>query len=156
MKGILVTAAAALALAASSAAASAPAVPPFVQKLVAARAGDLAYVPTRLPFRYRYRAYRYDAATGMLTLRFVDVRFANAAKHTLFLTAEPFGGAFETCGDGRQKTLQMGGNKVYWDGGVAWRCQRTSGGRIVKLLASGPGLPDVALGRVVASAKHVG
>jgi hypothetical protein len=156
MRLVLPAALAALALAASAAAASSPVVPPFIQQLVAKNAGDLAYVPTRVPFRYRYRSYRYDPATRMLTLRLADVRFPPGAKHSLAFTAEPFRGALETCGDGRQKTLQMGGNKVYWDEGVAWRCQRTPRGRIVKLLAAGPGLPDVALGRVVASAKHIG
>jgi hypothetical protein len=71
------------------------------------------------------------------------------------LTARRFGGTLASCGDGREKTLQMGGNKVYWDGEVAWRCVRGADGRAVKLAASGPNLPDVALGRVVASGKRV-
>jgi hypothetical protein len=137
-------------------AATPPVVPAFVQGLLTARAGELAYVPTRLPFRYRYRSYRYDPAAEVVTLRFADSRFAVTVGHSLVFTVERFPGAFSTCGDGRQKTLQMGGNKVYWDGSVAWRCQRSQRGGIVKLLAAGPNLPDVALGRVVASGKRVG
>jgi hypothetical protein len=49
----------------------------------------------------------------------------------------------------------MGGNKVFWDGTVAWRCVAGPGGRLVKIAASGPNLPDVALGRVSASGKRV-
>jgi hypothetical protein len=49
----------------------------------------------------------------------------------------------------------MGGNKVYWDGAVAWRCVRSPAGGNVKLSAAGPNLPDVGLGRVAASAKHL-
>src|SRR6059036_3571027 len=105
MRLALPVALAALVLTAFAAAASSPVVPPFVQQLVVGKAGDLAYVPTRLPFRYRYRSYRYDPATRMLTLRFADVRFPPGAKHSLAFTAEPFRGALETCG-GRQKTLQ--------------------------------------------------
>jgi hypothetical protein len=152
---LLTVAALLLAVAATTSAASAPAVPLFVQKLVRTRAGDLAYVPTRLPFRYRYRSYRWNGSTHMLVLRFADERFASPAKHTLVFTVEQFPGRVESCGDGRQKTLQMGGNKVYWDAGLAWRCQRASDRTIVKMLASDPSLPDVALGRVVASGRRV-
>jgi hypothetical protein len=59
------------------------------------------------------------------------------------------------CGDGREKTLQMGGNKVYSGGGVVWRCIRTPRGSLVKVTVAGASLPDVALGRVAASAKRI-
>jgi hypothetical protein len=69
--------------------------------------------------------------------------------------AEPFRGSLASCPDGKTKTLQLDGNKVYWDGTVAWRCVRTPAGRLVKMTATGPNLPDVALGIVVASGKRV-
>ena len=134
-------------------AARAPVVPPFVQHLVRQRAGDLAYVPTRAPFGYRYRAYSWR--DGRLTIRLVDPRYPNAARHTVLFGAQRFGGSLASCADGKTKTMQLDGNKVYWDGTVAWRCVRTRAGRLAKLTAGGPNLPDVALGIVVASGKRV-
>ena len=132
-----------------------PAVPPVVQALVARKAGGLAYVPTRLPLRYRYRSYRWDPAARTLTLRFGDERFPPSARHTLVFTVEPYGRPLARCGDGRLKTLQMGGNRVYWDGSVAWRCRRGADGRTVRMSATHPTFPEFALGRVVASGKRV-
>jgi hypothetical protein len=117
------------------------------------RAGDLAYVPTRKPFGYRYRSYTWR--DGRLTIRLVDPRYPNAARHTVLFGAQRFEGALASCPDGKTKTMQLDGNKVYWDGTVAWRCVRTSAGRLVKLTATGPNLPDVALGIVAASGKRV-
>jgi hypothetical protein len=134
-------------------AAPAPVVPPFIQHLVQRRAGELGYVPTRAPFRYRYRSYTW--LDGRLTIRLVDRRYTNAARHTVLFDAERFGGSTASCANGKQKTLQLDGNRVYWDGTVAWRCVRTPGGRLVKLSATGPNLPDVALGIVVASGKRI-
>jgi hypothetical protein len=143
-------------VAAAPAAAPKPAVPPFVQGLLVRRADGLASVPTRLPFRYAYRSYGWDAARRVETLRFGDVRFPPQAQRTLVFTAEPFGRPLARCGEGRESTLQMGGNKVYWDGTVAWRCVRGRGGLIVRLSAVHPTYPKFALGAVVASAKRVG
>jgi hypothetical protein len=146
---------AALAVAAllpASLSAANPVVPPFIQKLVRAKAGGLAYVPTRVPFRYRYVGYGWKGR--VLTIKTADRRFPLDGRHSLAFTARRVGGTLAGCGDGREKTLQMGGNKVYWDGEVAWRCVRGSDGRVVRLAASGPNLPDVALGRVVASGKR--
>jgi hypothetical protein len=143
---------AALLPASLSAAKPNPVVPPFIQKLVRAKAGDLAYVPTRVPFRYRYVGYGWKGR--VLTIKIADRRFPLDGRHSLAFTARRFGGTLASCGDGREKTLQMDGNKVYWDGEVAWRCVRGSEGRAVRLTASGPNLPDVALGRVVASGKR--
>ena len=145
---------AALLPASLSAAKPNPVVPPFIQKLVRAKAGSLAYVPTRAPFRYRYVGYGWKGR--VLTIRIADRRFPLDGRHSLAFTARRFGGTLASCGDGREKTLQMGGNKVYWDGEAAWRCVRGSDGRAVRLAASGPNLPDVALGRVVASGKRAG
>lgn len=130
-----------------------PVVPPFIQKVVRAKAGVLAYVPARVPFGYRYSAYRWNGR--VLTITLADRRFPADGRHSIAFTAQRFGGALASCGDGREKTLQMGGNKVYWNGEVAWRCVRGSNGRLVRMAASGPNLPDVALGRVAASGKRV-
>jgi hypothetical protein len=129
-----------------------PVVPPFIQDLVRAKAGNLAYVPTRVPFGYRYVGYGWKAR--VVTIRIADRRFPLDGRHSLAFSARRFGGTLASCGDGREKTLQMGGNKVYWDGEVAWRCVRDRAGRRVRIAASGPNLPDVALGRVVASGKR--
>ena len=146
---------AALVPASLSAAKPAPVVPPFIQKLVRAKAGPLASVPTRVPFRYRYVRYRWNGAGRMLTITLADRRFPVDGRHSITFTVRRFGGSLATCGNGREKTLQMGGNKVYWDGSVAWRCVRARDGRLVRVAAEGPNLPDVALGRLVASAKRV-
>jgi hypothetical protein len=155
VKRLLVLAILAAIAAAPSASAAAPVTPPFIQQLVKKKAGALAYTPTRVPFRYRYAGYRWDAAKRILTLRYADRRFPLDGRHTVTFTAARFRGTVAGCGDARLKTLQLDGNKVYWDGRVAWRCVRGTGGRLVKLAASGPNLPDVALGRVVASAKRI-
>jgi hypothetical protein len=141
---------------AAPAAASTPAVPASAKSQIRVRAGVAAYVPTRLPFRYRYRAFGFNRSTGILTIRFADVRYLGTAHpRRLYFSVQRYTGTLEQCGTGRQKTLQLDGNKVYSDVAVAWRCQRTPRGPIVKITASGTALPDVALGRVVASAKRL-
>lgn len=158
MRRISLVAALAVAVAVPASAPAAkptPLVPPYVQKLVRAKAGTLAYVPTRAPFGYLYRRYRWDGARGTLVILLADRRFPPDGRHSVTFTAQRFGRALSSCGSGRQRTLQMGGNKVYWDGALAWRCVRDVNGQIVKLAASGPNLPDVALGRVAASTKRV-
>jgi hypothetical protein len=140
--------------ASASAAKPKPVVPTFIQQLVQAKAGALAYVPTRVPIGYRYAAYRWSGR--VLTITLADRRFPVDGRHSIRFTAQRYRGSFASCGDGREKTLQMAGNKVYWDGEVAWRCIRGTNGRLVRVAASGPNLPDVALGRVVASGKRVG
>jgi hypothetical protein len=145
---------AAVGLAAAAAPASdakaTPLVPPFIQSLVRAKATALAYVPARAPIGYRYAAYRWNGR--VLTIVLADRRFPRDGRHSIRFTARRFAGSPASCADGREKTLQMGGNKVYWDGALAWRCVRGAAGRLVRLAASGPNLPDVALGRLVASA----
>jgi hypothetical protein len=134
-------------------AAPVPVVPPFIQHVVERRAGELAYVPTRKPFGYRYRSYTYS--NGRLTIRLVDPRHPNPARHAVLFGAQRFAGTASSCADGRTKTMQLDGNKIYWDGATAWRCVRAPSGRLVKLTASGPNLPDVALGMVVASGRRL-
>ena len=146
---------AALALAAPAAAAT-PVVPVSAQSQIRARAGVAAYAPTRLPFRYRFRAFAFNRSTGILAIRFADVRYLGT-KHPrrLYFSVQRYAGTLVQCGEGRQKTLQLDGNKVYSDSGVTWRCQRTPRGPLVKITVSGVSLPDVALGRATASAKRL-
>jgi hypothetical protein len=153
MRFVAVLAALMLASAPAAAAKSTPIVPPFIQQLARAKAGVLAYVPTRVPLRYRYVGYGWNGRR--LEIKVADRRFPLDGRHSVAFTAQRFGRTLASCGAGREKTLQMGGNKVYWDGAVAWRCVRASDGRLVRLAASGPNLPDVALARVVASGKRV-
>jgi YD repeat-containing protein len=132
-----------------------PLVPTFIQTLVQKKAGSLAYVPTRAPFGHRYVRYRWDASRRLLTITIADRRLPIDGRHSIAFTARRFTGTLASCGDGREKSLQMGGNRVFWDGAMAWRCVRGRDGRLVRIAASGPNLPDVALGRVVASGKRV-
>ncbi len=148
----------ALALAAvpSASAGPSPLVPPFIASLVKAKTGPLAYAPTRSPFGYRYLSYTWTPATKILNIRLHDKHYkASNPRHRATFTAEWFGGSLASCADGKQKTIQYDGNKVYWDSGVAWRCVRGAGGRNVKLLAASPTLPDVALAQIVASGKRI-
>ena len=142
--------------AAAASAGPSPLVPPFVQSLVKAKAGPLAYAPTRSPFGYRYLSYSWSPATKILSIRLHDKHYRPGnARHSAVFTARWFGGSLASCADGKQKTIQYDGNKVYWDGQVAWRCVRGASGRNVKLLASGPTLPDVALAQIVSSGKRL-
>lgn len=144
MKTIVLLAAAALAV---PAAAATPLVPPFIQGVVAKRAGAIAYIPTRAPLRYAYASYTWDGPTRTLTIRLADKRYANRAAHTIRFTARPFRG---DCARGNEKSYQVDGNKTYSSAGTAWRCLAG-----VKLAAGGPNLAEVALAQVVASAKRV-
>jgi hypothetical protein len=127
--------------------APAPLVPPFIQAKVEQKAGAQAYVPTRAPFRYSYLSYTWNAPDRILVVRLADRRYPNRAAHTIFFSVHRLTG---DCATGNQKSYQLDGNKVYSDSTVAWRCLPG-----VKVLASGPNLPTVALGQVVASAKRV-
>lgn len=132
-----------------------PLVPTFIQHLVERRAGALAYAPTRAPADYRYLSYGWNGAAKQLTIRLHDRHYATSnATHTAVFTATPFAGALSTCSAGKQKTIQYAGNKVYWDGTVAWRCVQGAHGN-VKLAATGAALPDVGLALVVSSAKRL-
>jgi hypothetical protein len=155
MKPLVLALAALLGGAAVAAAATKPLVPAFIQHLVRGRDGSLAYVPTRAPLGYRYLSYRWDSAHQILSIRLHDRHYATTnARHTAVFTADRFPGTLASCAHGKQKTIQYDGNKVYWDGGVAWRCVRGTHGN-VKLLAAGPALPDVALAQIVSSGKRL-
>jgi hypothetical protein len=137
----------ALAVATPAAAAKLPLVPTFIQSRIKQKAGYQAYVPTRAPFRYTYLSYNWYDRDKILLVRLADRRYANRAAHTITFSVHRFRG---NCAAGNQKSYQVDGNKTYSDAGVAWRCLPG-----VKLLASGPNLPEVALAQVVASAKRI-
>ncbi len=156
MKKLLVVPLAALcAVPVLAAATKNPLVPTFIQHLVEQKAGPRAYAPTRAPSGYRYLSYNWDAAAKKLTIRLHDKHYANTnAQHTAVFTATPFAGPLTGCSAGKQKTIQYAGNKVYWDGTVAWRCVKGTQGN-VRLAATGPALPDVGLALVVSSGKRL-
>lgn len=145
MRGLAPIVLVAVLAAPASVAATQPLMPTFVQQLVKRKTGPLAYAPTRAPFRYRYESFTWEST--VLTIRLLDRRYENASRHRVTFTARRFSG---DCAAGKLKTFQLDGNRVYWDGTVAWRCVRG-----VKLSASGPNLPGVALGQVVASVKRL-
>jgi hypothetical protein len=123
-------------------------VPLLTQHQIAKRAPAVAYVPARIATGYRY--YRWAVRAGVLRIWFRNA----AAKEVVFVAAPQSG----TCTNGRQKTFQMGGNKVYWAQTAteqqAWRCV---GG--MRLIAASPQSPDrfadVGLGQVAASAHRI-
>ena len=72
------------------------------------------------------------------------------------MTAEWFGGSLLTCGEGKEQSYQVDGNKVFSAGGdLAWRCVRGAGGRVVKILAAGRNLPASALAIVASSVRRL-
>lgn len=156
MKKLLVVPLAALcAVPVLAAATKNPLVPTFIQHLVQRKTTSLAYAPTRAPSGYRYLSYTWNAGGKRLTIRLHDKHYATSnTRHTAVFTATPFAGALAGCSAGKQRTIQYAGNKVYWDGTVAWRCVKGLHGN-VKLAATGPTLPDVGLALVVSSAKRL-
>lgn len=155
MKKLLLVPLAALACGVPAAAASAPVVPVFIQHLVRARAGSLAYAPTRAPASYRYLSYGWSGTRHVLTVRLHDRHYAASnARRTVTFTAARFAGPLAACAAGKQKTIQYDGNRVYWNGTTAWRCVAGTTGN-VRLAATGPALPDVALALVVSSGKRL-
>jgi hypothetical protein len=132
-----------------------PPVPVSAQAKIRKTAGAEAYVPTRLVSggHYRFRIWSFTKATKTLHIRFADLRFA-LGTHPLYFTVAPFRAPFGRCADGKLKTIQYDGNRVYSNGREAWRCIAGPRG-VVKVTATGPHLPDVALARVVASAKRI-
>jgi hypothetical protein len=144
-----------LVAAAAPAAAAAPLVPTTVQRAVRTKATALAYAPTRAPANYRYLSYGWDAGERQLTIRLHDRHYAvSNDRHTVAFTAERFGRPLAACAAGKTKTIQYDGNKVYWDGTTAWRCVAGPKGN-VRLSATGPSLPDVALALVVSSGRRL-
>src|SRR5688572_17632024 len=147
---------AAAVLTGTAAAASGPQVPAFTLKRIQAKAGDAAYLPTRLPLGYRYERWRLGGG-GRLDVTFKHK--SSADRFTFRVERLPQGMECDLQGS-FHRTLQMDGNKVYYGGDsgewVAWRCvtsPKTKRRYIVAVRSSGP-LPDVALARVAASGKR--
>ena len=135
-------------------------VPRAVRAELAARSGTL-YLPARTPLFYRYRSGA-TLSGGILTVRFTNrVRVRNGlwrwTSKSFVWQVRPLAKT-AACANwgGAQKTLQVGGNKVYWSNGTAWRCVTDRNGRVHVLAAlQGGALPDVALAIVVASGLDV-
>jgi hypothetical protein len=130
-------------------------VPPFSLKRIQAKAGDASYLPTRLPFGYRYE--RWQLPSGKLVVTFKHKHSAD--RFTFQVERLPQGMECDLQGS-FHRILQMDGNKVYYGGEkgewIAWRCvtsPRTHTRYLLRVHSSGP-LPDVALARVAASGKR--
>jgi hypothetical protein len=138
-----------------AAAASGAQVPAFSVKRIQANAGDASYLPTRLPFGYRYE--RWQVPGGKLVVTF---KHKNSADRFTF-QAERLPQGMECDLQGSfHRILQMDGNKVYYGGWagewIAWRCvtsPKTRKRYLLSVHSNGP-LPDVALARVAASGKR--
>jgi hypothetical protein len=163
-------AAAALAciVAGSASAAFTPAwsyVPAPLRATLSAKSGGPLFLPARTPLFYRYRSGASIRA-GVLSVTFTNrVRVHKGlwrwTKQSFTWQVSPLPSG-SGCADwgAAQKTLQVGGNKVYWAaaaaGGKAWRCITDRHGRKRVLAASATGrLPDVALAIVAASGLDV-
>jgi hypothetical protein len=142
------------ALCGAAVAARAPLVPAFIQALIAQRSPQLAYVPTRIAApSFRYAGYKASGSSVSQTL-------ANRAGRTIVFTAIPYRAP---CAEGKQKSFQLAGNKVYWaqldNTQTAWRCVSGANGGQVRLAAATTLQPtqfaDVGLGTIVASALRV-
>jgi hypothetical protein len=110
------------------------------------------FMPTRMLAGFKYASWSYKR--GVLRMQ-----FRGPAGRTIVWTVQPMTG---TCDAGRQKSFQLGGNKVWWaqNGGTqrAWRCTFAADGVPMRMTASSTTPPtklaDVGLGRVVASGKR--
>ena len=125
-----------------------PIVPVFTQNQIAKRAQAYAYVPARIATGYRYERWTFRGGALRIWLR-------NVARHEIIFSAAKQHGS---CTAGREKTFQMGGNKVYWSQSAneqqAWRC--VNGVRVVASTTQPPTtFADVGLGRVVASGHRI-
>jgi hypothetical protein len=130
-------------------------VPPFSLKRIQTKAGDAAYLPTRIPLGYRYE--RWQLASGKLVVTFKHKHSAD--RFTFQVDRLPKGMDCDLQGS-FHRILQMDGNKVYYGGEkgewIAWRCvtsPKTHTRYLLRVHSSGP-LPDVALARVAASGKR--
>jgi hypothetical protein len=130
-------------------------VPAFTLKRIQAKAGDASYLPTRVPFGYRFE--RWQLPNGKLVVTF---KHKHSADRFTF-QVERLPKAMECDLQGSfNRILQLDGNKVYYGGWggewIAWRCvtsPKTQTRYLLRVHSSGP-LPDVALARVAASGKR--
>jgi outer membrane murein-binding lipoprotein Lpp len=147
-------AAAVLAVAGAASAAKTSLVPSFVQSLIAKRSPLLAYVPTRIAApSFKYAGYQASTTR-------VSETFAQTPKRKIVFSAIAYSAP---CADGRQRSFQLSGNKVYWaqldNTQMAWRCVTGRDGRQLRLAASSAlpanGFSAEGLGTIVASALRV-
>lgn len=140
-------------------------VPAPVRARLAVKSGGSLYLPARTPLFYRYRSGA-AVTNGTLSVTFRNrVRIRQGVwrwtKQSLLWRALPLrSGADCATWSKPDRTLQLGGNRVFWSagtgGGTAWRCVTDRRGRTFVLGASRGGkLGDVALARVVASGLDV-
>jgi len=121
---------------------------PALRAKLTAGAGGTLFLPARVPFGYRYRSGA-TAANGTVTVPFTRrVRVRQGVyrwtKDTLVWRVQPFAGSC-TSWASVDKTLQVGGNKVYSSGtGTTWRCVTDRLGR--ELVLSAPSAIAVASG----------
>lgn len=134
-------------------AASVLVVPARSQRAIRHKLPSLAYVPARVPTGFRY--YRWATTTRPL----LRITFRNRAKQEITFVASFRKGS---CAAGKEKTMQLAGNKVYWSrtgsGQQAWRCVKGRNGRNVQLTAATP-LPPTKFGAsgigIVAASGHL-
>jgi hypothetical protein len=130
--------------------------PASLRATLAKESGGTLYLPARSVGFYRYRS---GAAVrrGVLTVEFRDrVRIRAGlwkwTNKTFVWQVRPYTGPNCRAWGNAAKTLQMGGNKVYWAPNQAWRCVE---GHVLAAIDDSGRLPDVALGRVAASGLDV-
>jgi len=131
-------------------------VPASLRASLAQQEGGTLYLPARTPLFYRYRSGA-TVRGGILTVRFRDRVRVRAGlwkwtSKTLVWQVRPYTGSNCRAWGSAEKTLQMGGNKVYWAPNVAWRCVE---GHVLAAIDSSGRLLDAALGRVAASGLDV-
>jgi hypothetical protein len=113
---------------------------------------DRNYLPTRMLPGYTYRSWSLKG-------RVLRVEFANKAGVRVEWRVEPMTGS---CDTGKQKSFQLGGNKVWWAQSsteqFAWRCVFDQHGKPLRLEAASATSPTKlgapGLGVVAASAKR--
>lgn len=131
-------------------------VPAGLRASLAKQEGGTLYLPARTVDFYRYRSGA-SVHGDILTVQFRDRVRIHAGlwkwtNKTFAWQVRPYKGPDCRAWGNAQKTLQMGGNKVYWAPNVAWRCIK---GHVLTAIDDSGRLPDVALGRVVASGLDV-
>jgi hypothetical protein len=137
-------------------------VPAPLRASLAQESGGTLYLPTRTPLFYRYRSGAAVRA-GILTVSFRDrVRIRAGVwrwtNKTFAWQVRPFAAGADCRAWGNaQKTLQIGGNKVYSAPNVAWRCVTDKHGKrhVLAAIDDSGRLPETALGEVVAGALDV-
>jgi hypothetical protein len=141
-----------LAAPAAALAATAQPIPRFSLLEIDRKVGFRNFLPTRPIQGFTY--YRWTDKGNVLR-----VDFRNRAGATVEWRVQPMSGP---CDAGKQKSFQLGGNKVWWAQNateqVAWRCVFDQSGKPLRLAAA-TSLPQtkfagVGLGTIVAHANR--